>query len=382
MTLNKLTSFVTPYILAVDDEPINRLILEDLIEDRYELTVVENGEACLQSVEIRMPDLILLDINMPGLSGFEVCKILKSSPATTNVPVIFLTAMIESKDERIGFKLGAVDYITKPFTESIVLARIKTHLMLSTTRQLLESNHKKLKQERDYFEEVILSMRKDKRFDRSNLQFMVSPVERSNGDIILSACNAQNHQHMLVGDFTGHGLNAAIAGPLVSSLFYTQMAVSATAPNVLEVINNELFRKLPAQCFLAAIYIDWDKEAKTVTIWNFGMPSAVIYNEADMTGQCDSMTMALGIVECCEYGLTPKVLPFTAGSRLFCYTDGMVEVANARGELYGDARVRALLKEISCQHVKFDQVLDRLEAFAEGVPIEDDVTLMELTSNG
>jgi len=382
MPLNKLSSFVTPYILAVDDEHINRLILEDLIEDRYELTVVESGEACLQSVEKRVPDLILLDINMPGLSGFEVCKILKSKPETTNVPVIFLTAMIESEDERMGFQLGAVDYITKPFTESIILARIKTHLTLSTTRQLLETNHKKLKQERDYFEEVILSMRQDKRFDTSNLQHLVSPVEQSNGDIILSACNDQNHQHLLVGDFTGHGLNAAIAGPLVSSLFYTQMAMNATAPNTLEVINNELFRKLPAQCFLAAIYIDWDKEAKTVTIWNFGMPSTVIYNEGEIMGKCDSMTVALGIVECCEYGLTPKVLPFTAANRLFCYTDGMVEVANSSGELYGDARVLALLKQISCQQVKFDQVLDKLEAFAEGVPIKDDVTLIELTSNG
>jgi len=103
--MSNLPLFNTPYILAVDDEQMNRFVLEDIIENRYELFVVASGQACLDEVEQRVPDLILLDINMPGISGYEVCKILKSKPETNNVPVIFLTAMMKVEDEKKGCKL-------------------------------------------------------------------------------------------------------------------------------------------------------------------------------------------------------------------------------------------------------------------------------------
>ncbi len=363
----------------MDDEPLNRLVLQDLIEEQYELEVVESGEACLELVKHRIPDLILLDINMPRLSGFDVCHTLKSRLETTNIPIIFLTALMETEDERKGFKLGAVDYITKPFTESVLLARIKTHLALSFTRQMVEKNNSALKQESEYFEQIISTMRKDKRFDKSHLRYLISPVEKSNGDIVLSASNDDNHQHILVGDFTGHGLNAAIAGPLVSSLFYIQMQENTTAPNILELINNELFHKLPSQCFLAATYIDWDKTAQNVTIWNFGMPSTVIYNREDLVGQSDSISVALGIVECCEHKITPVAFPFSEGNKLYSYTDGIYEVANNEGEYFGENALQPILQKLSSDQIDLSLLQERVEEFADRNPIQDDVTLIELS---
>ena len=379
MLLRNLPSFNTPYILAVDDEQMNRFVLEDIIEDRYELVVVASGEDCLNLVEQRVPDLILLDINMPGISGYEVCKILKSKSKTNNVPVIFLTAMMKVEDEKKGLQIGAVDYITKPFTESILLARIKTHIELNFTRKMLERNNQILRQERDYIEQIIGFMRQDERFNARNLKTLISPVEKSSGDIVLSACTKNNHQHILVGDFTGHGLNAAIAGPLISSLFYTRAQDCSAASDVLQLINDELFQKLPTQCFLAATYLDWDKTAETITIWNFSMPSSIIYNNKELVGRGDSIGVALGIVACCEYEVTPITLEFRQGDKLYCYTDGMDEVVNADNEQFGEQRVLETLQEISRKGLPLDLLLERVKKFSGGEDMKDDATLIELS---
>ncbi|MEA1989973.1 MAG: fused response regulator/phosphatase [Pseudomonadota bacterium] len=379
MPLNNLPSYNTPYILAVDDEQMNRFVLEDIIEDRYDLVVVASGQSCLDLVEERVPDLILLDINMPGISGYDVCKILKSKPETNNVPIIFLTAMMQVEDEKKGLQMGAVDYITKPFTESILLARIKAHIELNFTRKMLERNNQILRQERDYIEQVISFMRQDERFDANNLQTLISPVEKSSGDIVLSACTENNHQHILIGDFTGHGLNAAIAGPLISSLFYTRAQGCSAASDVLQLINDELFQKLPTQCFLAATYLDWDKTVETITIWNFSMPASIVYNQKELIGRGDSIGVALGIVACCEYKVTPTILPFKQGDKLYCYTDGMDEVVNSDNEQFGEKRVLATLQEISYKGLPLDLLLEKVTEFSDGADMKDDATLIELS---
>lgn len=379
MPLSNLTSCHTPYILAVDDEKINRFILEDIIEDRYDLVVVESGQVCLDLVAQRVPDLILLDINMPGMSGYDVCKMLKSIPGTAHVPIIFLTAMMKVEDERKGLQIGAVDYITKPFSESILLARIKTHIELNLTTKTLEQNNHVLRQERHYIEQIIGSMRQDERFYSNNLQTLISPVEKSSGDIVLSACTDNNHQHILMGDFTGHGLNAAIAGPLVSSLFYTRAQSNSSARDVLQLINDELFQKLPTQCFLAATYIDWDKSSEMITIWNFGMPASIIYHKNELVGRGDSIGVALGIVAGCESTVTPVTLAFKEGDKLYCYTDGMDEVENLDNERFGEKRVLETLQEISCKALPLELLLDRVRLFSGGQDLKDDASLIELS---
>jgi len=379
MPLSNLPSHNAPYILAVDDEQMNRFVLEDIIEDRYDLVVVASGQSCLDLVEERVPDLILLDINMPGISGYDVCKILKSKPETNQVPIIFLTALMKVEDEKKGLQMGAVDYITKPFTESILLARIKTHIELNFTRKMLERNNQILRQERDYIEQVISFMRQDERFDSNKLKTLISPVEKSSGDIVLSACTKNNHQHILIGDFTGHGLNAAIAGPLISSLFYTRTQDCSAASDVLELINDELFQKLPAQCFLAATYLDWDKTAETITIWNFSMPASIVYNQKELIGRGDSIGVALGIVACCEYTVTPTILPFKQGDKLYCYTDGMDEVVNSDNEQFGEKRVLETLQEISYKGLPLSLLLEKVTEFSGGADMKDDATLIELS---
>jgi len=136
-----------PTILAVDDSPDILAMISGLLNGLYRVKVANNGEKALKIVDLSPPDLILLDIMMPGLDGYEVCAKLKSEPVTRDIPVIFLTAKSESEDETKGFELGAVDYITKPLSPSKLLARVKTHLTLKASADFLKDKNEYLEQQ-------------------------------------------------------------------------------------------------------------------------------------------------------------------------------------------------------------------------------------------
>src|SRR3974390_591627 len=126
-------------VLVVDDAPSNIQVVNSILKDTYKIRIATNGAKALELVGVDPPpDLILLDIVMPGMDGYEVCTRLKSSPGTKDIPVIFLTGQTETEDETRGFEVGAVDYIHKPFSPAVVAARVRTHLALRETREQLE----------------------------------------------------------------------------------------------------------------------------------------------------------------------------------------------------------------------------------------------------
>jgi signal transduction histidine kinase len=129
----------SPHILLVDDNPTNLKVLAEAIQGQgWKTLMATDGESAIEQAEYVFPDLILLDVMMPGIDGFETCRRLKAEPKTQDIPVIFMTALSESSNKVQGLELGAVDYITKPFQQDEVIARVKLHLQLSFLRRTLE----------------------------------------------------------------------------------------------------------------------------------------------------------------------------------------------------------------------------------------------------
>lgn len=129
-----------PTILLVDDTPDNITLLSALLKDKYKLKIATNGVKALQIAQIApAPDLILLDVTMPEMDGHEACRRLKAEPQTADIPVIFLTSRTRPEDEEFGLSLGAADYIMKPISPPIVLARVSTQLQLQRARQMLRT---------------------------------------------------------------------------------------------------------------------------------------------------------------------------------------------------------------------------------------------------
>ena len=128
-----------PLILAVDDEASNLQLLRQILQDHYRLLFAKDGARALELANKERPDLVLLDVMMPGMSGYEVCAALKANPLTAPIPVVFVTALSDTADELEGFEAGAVDYITKPVSPPVVRARVRTHLSLVRMEELKAS---------------------------------------------------------------------------------------------------------------------------------------------------------------------------------------------------------------------------------------------------
>lgn len=133
-------SRMSPRILIVDDEPTNLRVLRQVLQDEpYRLSFARNGKEALALIDQERPDLLLLDVMMPEMTGYEVCQVLRERYTHSPIPVILVTALRETRDEVRGFELGAVDYITKPFTPAIVKARVRTHLSLVRAEELRQT---------------------------------------------------------------------------------------------------------------------------------------------------------------------------------------------------------------------------------------------------
>lgn len=138
-------------ILVIDDEPLNIKVLAQHLKDDFEVIIATNGDDGLDRAQLTpQPDLILLDVVMPDRDGYSVCRKLKSTPSTKEIPVIFITAKTDDSDEARGLEYGAIDYIKKPFNISVVMARVRTHLMLKIQRDLI---HRLLKEKTAELEE-------------------------------------------------------------------------------------------------------------------------------------------------------------------------------------------------------------------------------------
>ncbi|MBD3308220.1 response regulator [candidate division KSB3 bacterium] len=188
-----------PKILLVDDNRKNLDVLSEVLDNQFVLLFALDGVSGLQRAEAGQPDLILLDVMMPDLDGFETCRRLKASIHTAAIPVIFMTALSETPDKVKGFSLGAVDYITKPFQPEEVLARINTHLHIQRLQQELQVKNTTLKAKNEELEEKNLLLA-----DReTHLKHLVEEKTHKIENITLALVNALEHANALNDDDTG-----------------------------------------------------------------------------------------------------------------------------------------------------------------------------------
>lgn len=154
--MNSLDFVTKPIVLVVDDTPENLSLMSALLKDSYQVRAAHHGERALQiAMSDNPPDLILLDIMMPDIDGYEVCRRLKHNPGTRDIPIIFLTAKSEMEDERMGLELGAVDYITKPISPPIVLARVAAQLSLKAHADFLREKNAFLHDKNEFLEQEV-----------------------------------------------------------------------------------------------------------------------------------------------------------------------------------------------------------------------------------
>jgi len=204
-----------PTILVIDDTADNLTLMSELLNERYSVKLANSGEKALRFLEGDLkPDLIFLDIMMPGVSGYDVIEVLKSRPATRDIPVIFLTAMTSVEDEKKGLELGAADYVTKPVSPPIVLARIKTQLENSAARNILRDQNASLE------EEVLRRTQELNAIQDVTILAMASLAETRDSDTGYHLRRTQSYVRALAEKLRTHPRFSKFLTPLTIDLLY------------------------------------------------------------------------------------------------------------------------------------------------------------------
>ena len=323
-------------ILIVDDTPTNIGVISGALKDTYKTKIATNGEKALAlACAEEKPDLILLDIVMPGMDGYEVCSRLKSDPATSEIPVIFLTGQTGAEDETRGFEVGAVDYVHKPFSPAVVRARVRSHILLREARAQLAEQLLALNNELEMARQIQLSILPHSIPALPGLEIAARflPMTSVAGDFYDFIQVDDKHIGIFIADVSGHGLPSALIASMLQVALKGQAHHASEPAKVLTGLNLALCGKF-AQNFVTAAYIYMDLENHLLRYAGAGHPPVLHWrNSAGKTGQVLENGLVLGMVE--EAGYEALELTLEPRDRYVLYTDGVVEAANPARELYG-----------------------------------------------
>ncbi len=326
-------------ILVVDDTPINIGVISGALKDSFTTKVATSGEKALAIASAKdKPDLILLDILMPEMDGYEVCRRLKADPDTRDLPVIFLTSQTEAEDETKGFEVGAVDYIHKPFSAAVVKARVRTHLMLreahaQIARQLVEINT-----ELEMARQIQLSILPSSTPKITGMDIVARyiPMTSVAGDFYDFIVVDEKHLGILIADVSGHGLPAALIASMLQVALTAQARHVSEPGKVLAGLNQALCGKFQHN-FVTAAYVYVDLEKNIMNYGGAGHPPLLLWRKS--TGSASQLLengLVMGQFEEATYDSLQ--VPVEAGDRFVLYTDGILETANPAQEEFGTDR--------------------------------------------
>ena len=366
-------------LLIADDDLTSRTMLAAVTRKwGYESIAVEDGEVAWQVLqESNAPLLLLIDWEMPKLDGLGLCQRIRLKSGNNPPFIILLTSRSDTDDVVAGLQSGANDYIVKPFANAELQARLQVGQRMLELQKQLKKTQDVLTFERETIENIILKMRAAKAFESKQLRILDAPVEKVSGDVLLSAIRPDKTRHILLGDFTGHGLMAAVGGPIVYDVFYTMTTKGLAIQDIAIEINRQLLEKMPTGLFLGAIFIELSPDNRTLSLWNCGMSDILIYRNSELWQKVSSSMLALGIIKQ-DFG-SAVTFEVESGDRVYAYSDGITEVINTDEEEFGQDRFEHTIRELLNTHAEIDFLSNTVNQFRGDAEQFDDITLVELS---
>ncbi|MCG8639323.1 MAG: fused response regulator/phosphatase [Desulfobacterales bacterium] len=315
-----------PYtVLAVDDNLLNlKLIEKSLTKEGYQIYSAQNGPDARAIANDKLPDLILLDIEMPGETGFDVIEKLKLNAETNSIPVIFLTGVSEVDAKLRGFELGAVDYITKPFHPLEVLARVRIHLKLSiATNSLITGQADKLRQITEA-QESMLPQPQDYPDQRFGAYYRA--LEEAGGDFYDILTISEKITGYFLADFSGHDIKTSYLTASVKALLAQNCTPVYSPAESIKMINDVLVEILPEGKYLTACYIHINRTTRKLTLINAGHPPAVCLPVDKDPFLIKTDGDVLGMFKDVHLGI--QRIDVNPGDKVFIYSDGLIESAD------------------------------------------------------
>jgi serine phosphatase RsbU (regulator of sigma subunit) len=369
-------------ILIVDDTPTNIGVISGALKDSYKTKIATNGPKALAlACAEEKPDLILLDVMMPEMDGYEVCTRLKADPSTREIPVIFLTGQTSAEDETHGFEVGAVDYVHKPFSPAVVKARVRSHILLRESGAQIAAQLLALNNELEMARQIQLSILPHTLPQLPGLEIAARfrPMTAVAGDFYDFVQIDNKHLGILIADVSGHGLPSALIASMLQVALTAQVAHASDPAKVLSGLNRALYGKF-TQNFVTAAYLYVDLERSLVRYAGAGHPPLMHFRPS--TGKTDKLLengLILGMFDDATY--TALEHPLQPGDRHVLYTDGILEAASHDAEFYGEDRLMRFMENNRALNAEqfADAFLDEIATWSaqlEGPSQQDDITLL------
>ena len=373
-------------VLVVDDDLTNRLILCALLKDSgYSYIEAVNGEEAVQAVEEYYIDIVLLDVMMPVMNGYEAAKIIKHRQSRF-IPIIFLTAMTDEVALAKCIESGGDDFLTKPFNHVLLNSKIDSMLRIAGLYRSIEDQHNEIKEKNLLIQQEMIVTKKlfekiihnDLRGDKTGLKYSMSPMSMFNGDLILAEKNQTSGLDVIIADFTGHGLSAAIGALPVTDVFHSMTQKCFTFTDMLVEVNLKLIELLPTHMFMATGFISVDRSNNVLSVINAGLPDMYLYRKGKIVHVFKSKNIPLGISKLSASQFEIEMQSLEYGDRLIAATDGIMEANNPQGEMFGLGRLLKTFEDNTHSNELFDSVLESCIRFCEGAEQTDDITLLEV----
>jgi sigma-B regulation protein RsbU (phosphoserine phosphatase) len=372
-------------ILIVDDTRANIDILVEALRNDYKLSVAVDGGAALRSVEKSPPDLVLLDIMMPDVDGYEVCRQLRAREATRELPVMFLSALEDVKNKAQGFEVGGNDYLTKPFEVLEVKARV---------RSLLKA--------KAYADAVREAMARDLRIAREiqmgilpanlaaitkgtglEVDAVIEPAREVGGDLYEVLRISDRRVVVALGDVSGKGIPAALFMAVAMTVLRTLARQIAEPDEILRRLNDELVEQNPRGMFVTLQCLVFDLEQKRLSSAGAGHHQlAVVSPGRPPRLACPSSGRPAGLMP--FNPIERETLPLEPGDTFVLFSDGVSEAMNTEEDFYGEERLLATLAACAGATPKdiVTRVLSDVQSFAAGAKQSDDITVLAVRYGG
>jgi sigma-B regulation protein RsbU (phosphoserine phosphatase) len=325
-----------PKILIADDTPMNIELVQSVLEaEGFRTLTANDGPMARALCRNQAPDLILLDVVMPGESGFETCARLKSDPTTADIPIIFLSALDDVKSKVAGLKIGGVDYVAKPVHAEEVLARVRVHLRIrETNRALLRENRSRLEQLRDAQRAILV---RPESCPEAGFAVYFRPLEEAGGDFYDVIQLGSETFAYFVADISGHGVSAGFLTSAVKALLRQYAGPMFSPEDSMRGVGSVMSQILGEDQYLTACYARLNRQTRRLTVVSAGHPPLILVNRA---GQAQTLQMdsdPLGIFTSAV--LQRRDVRISTGDRIFLYSDGLIEALPGGGRRAGTERL-------------------------------------------
>lgn len=373
-------------ILIADDILTNRVLLKQTLCALYNYEVIEavDGRDAVSQYEKEKPDLILMDIMMPSLDGRQATALIKDKMGDDYVPIIFITALSSDESLAIALESGGDDFISKPFNVDVLASKINAHLrireltqQINIKKEALVGVNQKLVYEKNLIQHFFENALKQSFLDEKVIKYHMSSMSAFNGDLLLVERAPNGGFYLVLGDFSGHGLTAAMGTLPVAMTFFKMAAESRSVGDIAFEINSQLHKLMPLGMFFTATILELNRYATIMSVWMGGMPENYWFSkDGELKGLIHSQHMPLGILNDDEFNSLMQSFTVEPEDKLYLYSDGIIEAKNTAGELFSDENLKDVL--VKSGDNRFEQALQSLNDFTGDEDQNDDITFVEL----